>query len=60
MIKSLIVAMVGLSFLAVSSRAQSPLSLNFANTPLSTIQFNGVASSFQFNSSLLAGPYFGS
>jgi len=37
--------------LAVSAGAQGVLTLNFASTPGSTIQFNGSDSSFQFNSS---------
>lgn len=41
--------MAGLAFLTVTSHAQ--LSLDFASTPGSTIQFNGASSSFQFNAS---------
>jgi hypothetical protein len=48
--KSFSVAMVGLALSSVASHAT--LSLNFANTPGSTIQFNGTASSFQFNSTV--------
>jgi hypothetical protein len=47
------------SFLSFTSRAQ--LTLNFANVPGATIQFNGTSSSFQFNSSTtVLGPPFGS
>src|SRR6266568_4721779 len=42
-----------LAMWAVNSQAQ--LSLNFASTPGSTIQFNGTASTFQFNTSTLSG-----
>ena len=50
-IKSFAVAMAGLVLSAVTSQAQ--LSLNFASTTGATIQFNGTASSFQFDSSTL-------
>jgi hypothetical protein len=53
-IKSFAVAMAGLALSAVTSHAQ--LTLNYASTPGSTIQFNGAASSFQFNSSTLVLP----
>ena len=53
-IKSFVVAMAGLAISAVTSHAQ--LTLNYASTPGSTIQFNGAASSFQFNSSTLVFP----
>jgi hypothetical protein len=57
-IKSFAVAMAGLALSAVTSHAQ--LTLNYASTPGSTIQFNGAASSFQFNSStLFFGPPIG-
>jgi len=42
-----------LAMSAVTSQAQ--LSLNFASTPGSTIQFNGTGSSFQFNASTMLG-----
>lgn len=45
--------MAGLAISAVSSRAQ--LTLNFSSTIGSTIQFNGTASSFQFNNSTFTG-----
>jgi hypothetical protein len=48
-IKSFVVAMAGLAISAVTSQAQ--LTLNFASTVGSTIQFNGINSTFQFNSS---------
>lgn len=44
-----IVAIVGSFLLAVTSHAQE--TLNFASTPGATIQFNGAAQSFQFNTS---------
>jgi hypothetical protein len=50
-IKSFAVAMAGLALSVVTSQAQ--LSLNFASTPGATIQFNGTASSFQFDASTL-------
>lgn len=50
-IKSFAMAMAGLALSVVTSQAQ--LSLNFASTPGATIQFNGTASSFQFDSSTL-------
>jgi len=53
-IKSFTMAMAGLALSAVTSHAQ--LTLNYASTPGSTIQFNGAASSFQFNSSTLVFP----
>ena len=53
-IKSFVVAMACLALSVVTSQAQ--LSLNFASTPGATIQFNGTASSFQFNSSTLVLP----
>jgi len=57
-IKSFAVAMAGLALSVVTSQAQ--LSLNFASTPGATIQFNGTASSFQFDSSTLVfGPPIG-
>jgi hypothetical protein len=59
-IKSFAVAITGLALSAVVSHAQ--LSLNFSSTPGATIQFNGTASSFQFNSStssLYGGIFFG-
>jgi hypothetical protein len=60
-IKSFTMAMAGLALSAVTSHAQ--LTLNYASTIGSTIQFNGAASSFQFNpstSSLYGGIFFGS
>ena len=48
-IKSFAVAMAGLAISVVTSYA--PLTLNFASTPGATIQFNGTASSIQFNTS---------
>ncbi len=45
------------ALMACSAEAQGFLSLNFSSTPGSTIQFNGAASSFQFNSS--TSPIFG-
>jgi hypothetical protein len=48
--------------LAFASNAQSVLSLNFASTPGSTIQFNGAGSSLQFNpstSSIFGGVFNG-
>lgn len=45
------VAMAALALSAGASYAQ--LTLNFASTPGSTIQFNGASSSFQFNASAL-------
>ena len=57
-IKSFTMAMAGLALSVVTSYAQ--LTLNFASTPGATIQFNGAASSFQFNSSTLVfGPPIG-
>ena len=53
-IKSFAVAMAGLALSVVTSHAQ--LAINFASTPGATIQFNGAASSFQFNSSTLVLP----
>ena len=53
-IKSFAVALAALALSAVVSHAQ--LSLNFSSTPGATIQFNGTASSFQFNSSTLVLP----
>jgi hypothetical protein len=50
-IKSFAVAMAGLAISAVTSHAQ--LTLNFASTAGSTIQFNGASSSFQFDTSIL-------
>src|ERR1700690_4290029 len=52
--KVFFVAITGLAIFAVTSQAQ--LSLNFASTPGSTIQFNGSADSFQFNASTLVLP----
>jgi hypothetical protein len=52
-IKSFAVAMAGLAISVVTSYAQ--LTLNFASTTGSTIQFNGAASSFQFDSSTMSG-----
>jgi hypothetical protein len=49
--------------LACSASAQGSLGLNFSSTPGSTIQFNGAASSFQFNpstSSIFGGVFLGS
>ena len=48
-----LVAMAGLAISVVTSQAQ--LSLNFASTPGSTIQFNGAADAFQFNASTMLG-----
>jgi len=48
--------------LASSASAQGTLSLNFSSTPGSTIQFNGAASTFQFNpstSSIFGGVFNG-
>jgi hypothetical protein len=57
-IKSFAMAMAGLALSVVTSQAQ--LSLNFASTPGATIQFNGTASSFQFDSSTFVfGPPIG-
>ena len=58
-IKLLAVALAGSVLSAVTSHA-TPLTLNFSSTVGSTIQFNGTGSSFQFNSSLINGPFFGS
>ncbi|MEJ0089566.1 MAG: PEP-CTERM sorting domain-containing protein [Limisphaerales bacterium] len=55
--KYAILSVVSGALLACSAEAQDFLSLNFASTPGSTIQFNGAASSFQFNSS--SSPIFG-
>jgi hypothetical protein len=52
LIKPIIVALVGLASSAVVSQAQG---LNFSSSPGSTIQFNGGAQSFQFNSSTFSG-----
>jgi len=52
-IKSFAVAMSSLAISVVTSYAQ--LSLNFASTPGSTIQFNGTSSTFQFNTSTMPG-----
>jgi hypothetical protein len=45
----LFLALAGMALLTGTSHAQ--LSLNFSSTPGSTIQFNGAADSFQFNTS---------
>ena len=52
-IKPIIAGVVGLAFSAGVSQAQ--LSLNFSSSPGSSIQFNGAASSFQFNPSTFTG-----
>jgi hypothetical protein len=51
--KALFVTMAGLAISAATCQAQ--LSFNFASTPGATIQFNGTASTFQFNTSTLNG-----
>jgi hypothetical protein len=48
-IKTLVVAIAGLALAAVTSHAS--LTLNYSSTVSSTIQFNGAASTFQFNNS---------
>jgi hypothetical protein len=52
-IQSFVVAMASLAISVVTSHAQ--LSLNFASTPGSTIQFNGTNHTLQFNSSTMSG-----
>jgi hypothetical protein len=57
-IRAIVSAIAGLALSGVTSHAQ--LSLNFASTPGSTIQFNGTNNTFQFNSSIIPGPLSGS
>jgi hypothetical protein len=58
LIKMFLVALSGLVILVGTSHAT--LSLNFSSTPGSSIQFNGSNSSFQFDSSTITGPFYGS
>ena len=56
-INSFAVAVAGMAISIVTSQAQ--ISLNYSSTPGATIQFNGAASTFQFDASTLPG-YVGS
>ena len=56
--KHFFVSVAGLGLSVVTS--QATLTLDFSSTLGSTIQFNGTSSSFQFNTSAVTGPFFGS